>query len=211
MLSLDELDRQATALLADVDEGQPLDELARALIGFAVAVSVTSLDTHAIRASLDTAKQAGATLEQIQEIASLVSGLGVHSLMMSSALIADTFGATAALDAERTALWAKHVGDDPYWEAFEAETPGFLRALLVASPAAFEGFFSYCAIPWATRSVRAYVKELAALACDATPTHRFGPGFRVHINNAVKLGVGRRAIAETIAIARRAPTHHGVS
>jgi alkylhydroperoxidase/carboxymuconolactone decarboxylase family protein YurZ len=57
--------------------------------------------------------------------------------------------------------------------------------------------------------VRARTKELVALACDASPTHRFRPGFRVHLKNAILLGVGRRAIEQTLDIAAAAPGHGG--
>jgi alkylhydroperoxidase/carboxymuconolactone decarboxylase family protein YurZ len=53
------------------------------------------------------------------------------------------------------------------------------------------------------------VKELAAIACDAAPSHRFRPGFRVHLKNAIKLGLGRIAIFQALDIAAAAPAHPG--
>jgi alkylhydroperoxidase/carboxymuconolactone decarboxylase family protein YurZ len=117
--------------------------------------------------------------------------------------------ADAPLDPHRQSLWDRHVGDDPFWDGFSRELPGFLRALLVLSPDLFSGFFDYCAIPWKSGQIRATVKELAAMACDAAPTHRFGPGFRVHLANAIKLGVGRAAIMQTLDIAAASPEHGG--
>jgi len=73
----------------------------------------------------------------------------------------------------------------------------------------FIGFFEYCAIPWRSGTVRARIKELAALACDAAPSHRFRPGFRVHLKNAIALGVGRHAILQALDIAAAAPEHRG--
>jgi DNA-binding FadR family transcriptional regulator len=49
------------------------------------------------------------------------------------------------------------------------------------------------------------------LAVDATPTHRYLPGVRLHIERAVELGVGRASIREALAIAARAPLHRGVN
>ena len=99
--------------------------------------------------------------------------------------------------------------DDPFWTEFSEELPGFLPAMLRLSPDIFAGFFAYCAIPWRSGTVRAKVKELAALACDAAPSHCFRPGFRVHLKNAIKLGVGRGAIFQTLDIAAAAPAHSG--
>jgi hypothetical protein len=140
----------------------------------------------------------------------LVSGLGVHSLMVTAVSIARAAGLEASsLTPEEQALWDKHVGGDPFWIAFEAELPGFLRAMLKLSPDQFIAFFGYCAVPWKSGQVRAKLKELIAMACDATPAHRFGPGFRLHLGNAVKLGVGRRAVMETLDIAAATPPHEG--
>src|SRR3546814_8188427 len=76
------------------------------------------------------------------------------------------------LNAERQALWDARVGDDPFWIDFEREMPGFLKAMLILSPDIFTGFFDYCAIPWKSGAVPARVKELIAMASDATPAHR---------------------------------------
>jgi hypothetical protein len=108
-------------------------------------------------------------------------------------------------------LWQRTVGADRYWAGVETELPGFLEALLRLSPAAFQGFVAYCAIPWSTRHVGALTKELVAMACDATPAHRFGPGFRLHLKNALKLGAGRAAVLATLRIAAAAPEHEGVA
>ena len=103
------------------------------------------------------------------------------------------------------------MGDDPFWIGFSEELPGFLDAMLRLSPDLFAGFFAYCAIPWASGTVRAKIKELAAMACDASPSHRFLPGFRVHLNNAIQLRVGRKAILQALDIAAAAPPHSGTA
>jgi alkylhydroperoxidase/carboxymuconolactone decarboxylase family protein YurZ len=209
-INLKELHDLAEAMLHDSPEGEPLDALAKSLIALGLATSVTSLDQRAIDGAIESAQAAGATPAQLQETLSLVSGLGVHSLMASAARIAKACGLESApLLPHQQALWARHVGDDPYWAAFEGECPGFLGAMLRLSADQFSAFFDYCAVPWQSRQVPAKIKELIALACDATPAHRFGPGFRLHLANAIKLGTGRRAVAETLALAAEAPEHKG--
>lgn len=210
MLHLKDIEQDTNRLLADVPEGAGLDPLASALIALAVRVSVVALRTDDIGRAIAKARAMGATTDQIQEIINLVSGLGVHSLMVSATLVLNSDSAPPAMDSEREELWARHVGDDPYWKDFDDEVPGFLKALLRISPSAFRGFFDYCAIPWESRTVRAVTKELAAMACDATPGHRFGPGFRLHLRNAVKLGAGKKAVLDSLKIAAAAPEHVGV-
>ncbi|MGE3691053.1 MAG: carboxymuconolactone decarboxylase family protein [Novosphingobium sp.] len=214
-ISLSFLRNEAERACAEIDEGAPLDELSAALVGLAVAVSVTLLDRDLIEAGVSAAFDAGASVEQVQEIIALSSGLGVHSLMASSVPVLNEAARRGLLDERapmddiRQALWDKHIGHDPFWVAFSEHVPGFLDAMLRLSPDIFVGFFEYCAIPWKSGTVRARVKELAALACDATPSHRFAPGFRAHLSNAIRLGVGRKAILQTLDIAARAPDHSG--
>lgn len=204
----------AIDMLAGVGPGDPLTDLDRAMIDLGLAASVTSLDRDRIADTIARAEAAGATVQQMQEVISLVSGLGVHSLMASATTLlaaAERAGAVAGgpLDADRQALWDRHVGDDPFWHGFERELSGFLDAMLRLSPDQFSAFFDYCAVPWKSGSVRARLKELIAMASDATPTHRFLPGFRLHLANAIALGVGHVAILEALDLAAGAPPHRG--
>jgi len=146
-------------------------------------------------------------------VIALISGLGVHSLMVSSVPVLEAARRhgriETTMDAERVALWDRYVGDDPFWKGFEAEVPGFLQSMLILSPDIFEGFFTYCAIPWKSGKVRAVTKELIAMASDATPSHRFVPGFKVHLRNAIALGASKTMVRETLRIAARTPKHSG--
>ena len=215
MISTDELMILGRDRTAGIELGESLAPLERALIELGVAVSVTSLDRRAIDRAIDATLDAGASTAQIQEVVSLVSGLGVHSLMASAAAIVAAatdrgHDFSQPLDARQRQLWNLHVGDDPYWAGFEKAVPGFLDALVRLSPDQFEAFFIYCAVPWKNGAVRARTKELTALACDATSAHRFLPGFSLHLDNAIAIGVGRQAIMETLDIAKAAPRHSGI-
>jgi alkylhydroperoxidase/carboxymuconolactone decarboxylase family protein YurZ len=207
----------AANAIADLPEGEPLDPVSRALIELGLAVSVTSLHSDGTRSTLSKAFDAGASLDQIEEIIALVSGLGVHSLMFSQAMVLAEAGARglidpqAPLNAERQALWDRYVGTDPFWNGFERENPGFLDAMLRLCPAQFSAFFEYCAVPWKIGSVRAVVKELAAMACDIAPTHAFGPGFRVHLANAKALGASRAQITQALDLAAATASHAGIA
>lgn len=215
--SIADLRALAVDAAKDLREGDALDALSNSLIEFGVAVSVTALHPTAIERALDRALRAGATIAQILEVAALVSGLGVHSLMASASLILSRARlggepwADAPLDERRQALWERYVGDSPFWIGFERELPGFLDALLRLSPDLFSVFFDYCAAPWKSGTVRARLKELIAMACDASPSHRFLPGFRLHLNNAITLGIGRRALLQTLDIAAAAAMHEDTS
>jgi alkylhydroperoxidase/carboxymuconolactone decarboxylase family protein YurZ len=216
LVSIDDVRAEALLLLGGVPDGDGLDPPTAALVELAVRASVSVLDPDGIEDHARRALDAGATPSQIHETVVVVSGLGMHSLMEGTRRLAAVLqerGDTsldAPLDAHRAAMRQRMQGDDPYWEHFEREVPGFLDALLRLSPEAYEAFFAYCAVPWRTGAVRGWAKELISMASDATPTHRYLPGMRMHLSNAVRLGVGRNAILQALDIAAAAPAHRGV-
>lgn len=216
VVTLDAVREEALTLLEEVREGPALDETTSALIAFAVRISVPTLDPESTQDWVARALDAGATAEQVHEAIVLVSALGVHSLMEGSRRLARVLrerGDTALdapLDADRAALRLRLQGDDRFWVDFEREVPGFLDALLRVSPEAYEAFFAYCAVPWRSGHLPALTKELISLASDATPAHRYLPGLRLHLANAVRLGAGRLAVLQALEIAAAAPQHRGV-
>ena len=189
--------------------------MAAALIRYAVAASVSSLDRAGIETAAATAIASGAEVDQLVEMTALVSGLGVHSLMASAVPLVRLAGkqeaaaASAGLDTMRQEIWDRQIGASRYWAEFSRHFPGFLDATLRLSPPLFEAFLDFCALPWRMDAVSAVTKELAALACDAAPGQRFVPGFDLHLANAIALGAGRLAIEAALAIGADAPRHIG--
>jgi alkylhydroperoxidase/carboxymuconolactone decarboxylase family protein YurZ len=216
VVTVDGVRTEALALLDGIDDGDDLDPAGAALIQLAVHASVSALDGDGIDQKIRHALDAGATPAQVHETLVVVSGLGVHSLMEGSPRVAAVLRERGdsrldgPLDHERMALRQRLQGDDQYWQDFEREVPGFLDALLRLSPEAYEAFFAYCAVPWRTGAVRGQVKELMSMASDATPTHRYLPGVRMHLANALRSGAGRTAVLHALDIAAAAPLHPGV-
>lgn len=214
MITLQQVHDEARHLLEGAPEGTPLDEATAQLVAFAVRISVTTLDAAGAAVHAQAALRAGATPIQLREVVFLVSGLGVHSLFEGLRLTQPTperSDGVTERDAHREALWETWVGTDRYWQGFEREVPGFLPGLLEASPDGFDAFFRYCAVPWKSGHLPALAKELIAMACDATPTHRYLPGMRLHLRNALKLGAGQAMLLGALELAASAPAHPGVA
>jgi alkylhydroperoxidase/carboxymuconolactone decarboxylase family protein YurZ len=213
--SLADVRAEALRMLKGVLPGEPLDERDAALIQLAVRAAPTALDTRGMRTCAEVALDTGATAEQVHETLLLVAGLGFHTLAEGSRRLADILRERGlplpGLDERRERLWERHVAGDAYWARLEAETPGFLDALLRLSPDGFEAFFAFAGVPWRAGALDARLKELMCMAADATPTHRYLAGLRLHLANALELGVGRAAVLEALAIAARAPVHGGVA
>lgn len=213
-LTVEQLREIAIDRLQCVDDGGPPLPLDRALIKFAATASITSLHPAAIDQAIANAVALGATSAQLQEMISLVAGLGVHALMITESRIVAATGIAGAtietpLNEEQQSVWDKYVGHNSYWERFERYSPGFLKSMLVLSPAQFEAFFNFCSVPWRGKTVSSTTKELAAIACDSSPSHRFLPGFLFHLEMAISMGIGRRAIMETLDVAAATSVHRG--
>lgn len=213
-IDLPGLREEARGLLADADDGAGLDDVTRTLVAYAVCASVATLDLGAGDQHAARALDLGATPEQLHEVLVLVSGLGVHTLMEGSRSLATLLRYRGQdlpeIDDARETLLERYVGSSRYWQFFESHVPGFLDAILRLSPAGFEGFMRYGAIPSKTRQLEPVVKEIISVAVDATPTHRYMPGLRLHLANALALGSGRSSLLEAIDIAAAAPSAPGV-
>ena len=216
IVTVEDVRAQTLTLLDGTADGDRLDPLLTALVALAVHASVPTLDADGMDQTMRRALEAGATAAQVHETLVLVSGLGVHTLMEGSRRLASVLrenGDTSLdgpLDDTRIALRDRLEGNGSYWSRFDREVPGFLDALLRLSPEAYQAFFAYCAVPWHMGALSALEKELLSLASDATPTHRYLPGVRVHVANAIRLGAGRQAVLHTLDIAAKAPPHPGV-
>lgn len=219
MVTLSDIREEAARLTQAADAGPVLDDLSCTLIAFAVRISVATLDSEGARQQAGLAMDLGASTDQLHEVVLLVSGLGVHSLFegtrlvnaLSAAPASNTASPTPPLDETRQPLWDKWIGTGDYWQAFEREVPGFLVNLLHVSPEGFDTFFRYCAVPWKSSHLPVLTKELISMAADATPTHRFMPGMRLHLGNAIKMGAGRAMVMKALEIAAAAPEHPGVA
>jgi alkylhydroperoxidase/carboxymuconolactone decarboxylase family protein YurZ len=170
-----------------------------------------------MREATSAALDAGLTPEQIVEVQLLVAAVGVHAIHEGIRELRDVLlergEADIAIprdDAGRRTLREEHQGSSSYWQRLEVELPGFLEGLLTVSPAAYAAFFDICAMPWRHGTLPALTKELVYLAIDATPTHRYGPGFRLHLGNALRLGASRDQVLRALDVASAAPCHVGV-
>ncbi|OZF07777.1 hypothetical protein CH300_05005 [Rhodococcus sp. 15-1154-1] len=208
-----EIDTQAAELLDGVADGEDLTKLQVALIEFALRASSSSLDTRGSRHWAQRAVAAGATLDQLHEIVTLQSSVGVHAFFESSrhlASMACPEGGWPPLDERRQQLWDKHIGGTKYWTTMQEEIPGFLESLLRMSPEAFEGFIFYCGLPFRAHLVPNITKELISMASDASTAHRYLPGMRMHLRNSVRMGAGRRAVEHAIRLGATSPGFVGV-
>jgi alkylhydroperoxidase/carboxymuconolactone decarboxylase family protein YurZ len=213
MISQSVIDTQVASLLEGVPDGEDLDEHQVILLNYALRACGSTLDAEGAREWLSKALGAGITPEQLHEVVTLMSSIGVHTFFESSRALAaatEPPGGWGPLDQTRQELWDRYVGSTKYWTSMEEEIEGFLEALLRMSPEVFEAFIIYVGIPFKSRLVPNLTKEIISMAADACPAHQYLPGMRMHLRNAVRAGAGRLGIEHAMRIAAASPAHVGV-
>ena len=94
-----------------------------------------------------------------------------------------------ALDERRQKLKAEFTEARGYWSALWDD-------VLALSPDFFEAYMNFSSVPWKTGTLPPKIKELIYIAIDASTTHLYDPGLRVHIRNALRHGATKEEIME---------------
>src|SRR4051794_27441042 len=105
----------------------------------------------------------------------------------------DLVGESRALTADEEDLKRRFVEARGYWSPL---WDGVLRL----DPAYFAAYLRYSALPWEQGPLPPKVKELIYTAIDASTTHLFEPGLRIHIDNALTHGATVGEIMEVLEI-----------
>jgi alkylhydroperoxidase/carboxymuconolactone decarboxylase family protein YurZ len=206
-VDLGDVAREAAPFLAAAADGRGLDDVERVLVRYGIAASPTALEAGALSSATDAALAAGVDEAVLVEVLTMVSAVGVHALHEG----------VIALERRRPATDAGHRVDGPlgqgstYWRRFEAELPGFLDGLAGRSAWAYDAFIRFAGAPAQHGRLDRLTRELVYIAVDATPTHRYLPGMRFHLENAVALGATRAQLVQTLAAAAHGPAHAGVA
>jgi len=140
--------------------------------------------------------QLGATREELLEVLELTSTLGIHACNIGVPLLLEAAGRAPAaeLDERRRRLKADFEARRGYWHPF-------WDGLLELDPDFFEAYLAFSGHPWTDGVLEPKVKELVYIAFDASATHLYVPGLKLHIENALGLGATVDEIMEVLEIA----------
>lgn len=93
------------------------------------------------------------------------------------------------VDAKKQKLKEEFTAARGYWSAIWDD-------ILESSPDFFEAYMNFSSVPWKTGTLSPKVRELIYIAIDASTTHMYEPGLKVHIRNALKYGATKDEIME---------------
>lgn len=97
------------------------------------------------------------------------------------------------LTPEQQALKDDFIKKRGYWHSF-------WDGLLVMDPDFLDAFLELASVPWKTGTLEPKVKEFIYIAIDASTTHMYEPGLRIHIQNALRHGATGKEILEVLEL-----------
>jgi alkylhydroperoxidase/carboxymuconolactone decarboxylase family protein YurZ len=173
----------------------------REVIHIAVDAATTHLFAPGTRLHIARALRHGASTHEIMEVLMMSSVLGVHAITQSLPLLISVMKEAgrdpkigeAPLAAAEAALKDEFIKTRGYW------APIF-DALLHFSPAFFKAYTDFSSVPWRHGTLEPKIRELVYIAIDASTTHLYGPGTRVHMANALRQGATPAEIMEVLML-----------
>jgi alkylhydroperoxidase/carboxymuconolactone decarboxylase family protein YurZ len=107
---------------------------------------------------------------------------------------------TQFTEAETAALKDEFIKVRGYWNRVWDD-------MLRFDPAFFKAYLDLSSTPWRSGPLEPKVKELIYIALDASPTHLYEPGLRIHVRNALKLGATAAEIVEVLELSTTIGIH----
>jgi alkylhydroperoxidase/carboxymuconolactone decarboxylase family protein YurZ len=176
-----------------------LEDKVKEFIHIAADAAATHLYSPGIRTHIEAAIRHGATREELMEVLALTSTLGIHAANVGVPVLLEVLAeeglrdGPAPLDARREALKQDFRKNRGYWhETFEG--------LLELDPEFFQAYLDFSSVPWRTGVLAPKVKELIYCAFDASATHLYVPGLKLHMRNALGYGATAHEIMEMLEI-----------
>jgi len=91
-----------------------------------------------------------------------------------------------------------------YWSEIWEDT-------LRIAPDFFSAYMKFSSVPWKTGVLEPKIRELIYVGIDASTTHLYDPGTRIHMRNALKYGATQDEIMEVLELAAVLGIHSATS
>jgi alkylhydroperoxidase/carboxymuconolactone decarboxylase family protein YurZ len=166
----------------------PLERKIKEFICIAIDASTTHLYEPGLRIHVQNALSHGVAKDEIMEVLQLTSTLGLHTIDMGLRVLTDEMKAldfSSELDVphdeQRISLKEQFETCHGYWN-------DAWNDLLTLDPNFFSSYLDFSAFPWRKGRLEPKIKELILIAINASTTHLYEPGLRIHVRNALKFG-----------------------
>jgi len=166
-----------------------LSAATRELIAIAINAAATHLNEWAVQVHIEAAQRLEVPAEQIIEACQLASVLGTHTMSIGVPLLLEEMEragqpvqiSESNYDERQRELKAQFERDRGYW------VPHW-GAILQEAPEYFAAYLEFSSVPWLQGTLEPKVREFIYVAIDASTTHLYELGMRVHTRNALGYG-----------------------
>ena len=176
-----------------------LDDKTRAFIALAADACATQLYAPGVARHIKQALAFGATRDELMEVLALISTIGIHTSNVGVPVLLDVLEEEGLrqgpppLDARRQKLKAEFEANRGYWH------PTW-EGLLELDPDLFEAYVAFSSLPWRHGVLSPKLKEFIYCAFDASATHLYVPGLKLHIRNALRYGATAEELMELLEV-----------
>jgi len=176
-----------------------LENKVKAFVALSASVASTHIYLPGIAQHLRAAVAFGATQQELTEVLELTSTLGIHAANIGVPLLLEVLEEEGLrhgpepLDARRETLKQAFIDNRGYWHAS-------WDGLLELDPELFEAYIEFSSVPWRTGVLPPKIKELIYCAFDASATHLYQQGLKLHMRNAINYGASKEEIMEVLEI-----------
>lgn len=192
--------RAARAHVDGVAASTHLEPKIKALVALVVDAAVTHLHGAGMRRHMEAALAAGATRGEVTEALQCASTLSIHAMNFGLPILVEVLDERGRAtpdghtDERRRLLKEDFTRRRGYWN-------GTWDEMLDLAPEFFATYTELSSVPWDTGQLSPLVRELLYIAFDASATHLYAVGLRLHIENALDLGATTGQIIEVMQIA----------
>lgn len=175
-----------------------LDPRVRELLLIAADATASGPDPAGLAGRIENALALGASRAEIAEVLALVGILGIHTSTMGTAILMEEAAAQGlpapdphapAAVAARAEFERRRGYWSPLWDAVVAFDPEFLLAYL-----------EFSSVPVEREILHPHVRELVLIVVNSVATHLFPDGLRLHIRNALRIGVEPQQVMEVFEL-----------
>ncbi|HEX3615885.1 MAG TPA: carboxymuconolactone decarboxylase family protein [Solirubrobacteraceae bacterium] len=177
-----------------------LEPKTKELVALCVDASSTHLHLPGVRQHIRTALGHGASAAELMEVLELSATVSIHAMNVGIPILLDVaseLGQRAGSEPRsqrQVYLQEQFTRSRGYWNTT-------WDAVLELDPDFFEAYTEFSSLPWRSGVLEPKVKEFMYIAFDASATHLYEVGLRLHIENALGYGASIGEIAEILEIA----------
>jgi alkylhydroperoxidase/carboxymuconolactone decarboxylase family protein YurZ len=178
-----------------------LEPKIKELVALCVDASSTHLHLPGVRQHIRAALEHGASAAELTEVLELSATVSIHAMNVGIPILLDVASECGLRREEperrsrrQVELQEEFTRSRGYWN------PTW-DAVLELDPDFFEAYTDFSSLPWRSGVLEPKVKEFMYIAFDASATHLYEVGLRLHIENALGYGASIAEIAEILEIA----------